>query len=175
MKWYEPGEDTYTLIDAVKQECLTNKVIVDLGCSIGAITEVLESNNFVISCDLNIEALQELVRIGRKERVRNIIRTDLISGINQDMVDVIIFNPPYVPDFDCPILGGGPDGRVIIDRFINTVAVPVFYLLVIEANKPKEIIKEIELRRYKTTILRIRQIIGETVIIIKGERVEQVL
>ncbi|ELA42240.1 uncharacterized protein VICG_00639 [Vittaforma corneae ATCC 50505] len=101
---------------------------------------------------------------------KNAIRTDLLRGINQDKIDVVVFNPPYVPDFDCPIVGGGVNGREVIDRFVNEIAVNVFYLLVIEANKPLEILENIRGKGYEVDVLKVRKIVGETLIILRAAK-----
>lgn len=161
--WYEPDEDTYTLIDVLEKEDLRDKMVVDLGTSTGIITSKLRSKNTVISIDLNIRALDN-------HSGGNLVRGDLMFCIEQKAVDVVIFNPPYVPDTDDPIIGGGPFGRMIIDRFVNTVTTKALYLLVIEANKPKEVVELLGERGYRTEILRKRTILGETIYIIKGQR-----
>lgn len=161
MDWYEPGEDSYTLYDVLKNENIENKVVVDLGCSTGILTDLLDVRNFVLSIDLNTSALLQL-------KGKNALRTDLLKGINQEKIDIVVFNPPYVPDFDCPILGGGLNGREVIDRFVDSVTVKCFYLLVIEANKPLEIMHNIRLKGYSVNVLKIRKVVGETIIILKA-------
>lgn len=161
MDWYEPDEDTYTLIDAIKEENIVGEVVLDLGCSIGAITDILEPTNFVISSDLNLKALEQHTN-------KNSVCANLLNGINQQKIAVCIFNPPYVPDFDCPILGGGVYGREIIDKFVETVEIKKFYLLVIEANKPQEVFENIKRKGYNVQVLKIRKIVGETIIIFKA-------
>lgn len=163
MEWYEPGEDTYTLIDLLESEEIRDRVVVDLGCSTGAITRVLEHTNLVISMDLNATALRQL-------HGHTAVRADLLSGINQARIDVVVFNPPYVPDFDCPILGGGPFGREVIDRFVADVSVCLVYLLVIEANKPWEVAEALEGRGYSVAVVKMRRIIGETIVILKATK-----
>lgn len=167
MDWYEPDEDSYTLVDALNAEKICGKIVVDLGCSTGVITKELEKSNYVISCDLNKKALIEMKRAA-STLSRSMIQADLLSAINQSAVDIVVFNPPYVPDFDCPILGGGRFGREVIDRFIASITVPTVYLLIIEANKPVEVVKEFEKSGYKVEVLKIRKIIGETIIILKA-------
>ncbi|KAM0681332.1 hypothetical protein GINT2_000532 [Glugoides intestinalis] len=161
MDWYEPGEDSYTFYDVLETEGIQGKLIVDLGCSTGILTDLLDTKNLVVSVDLNTKALMQL-------KEKNAVRTDLLKGITQEKVDVVVFNPPYVPDFDCSILGGGVDGREVIDRFISEIEVRCFYLLVIEANKPLEIMKAIREKGYQADVLKIRKVIGETIIIIKA-------
>lgn len=158
--WYSPDEDSYTLCDCLKDENISNKLILDLGTSTGFITKSLSSKNIVISSDLNMKALI-------KQKNGNLIHMDLINCIKQEYLDIIIFNPPYVLDSHDPIIGGGVYGREIIDEFINQVNVKMFYLLVIEANKYKEVIANIKNKGYIVEIKRIRRILGETIIILK--------
>ncbi|CAM9602644.1 unnamed protein product [Ectocarpus fasciculatus] len=69
-------------------------------------------------------------------------------------VDVLIFNPPYVPTEDEEVDGscgisaswaGGINGRLIIDKFLPMIkmllrpGLGVCYLLLVKENKPKEI------------------------------------
>jgi len=164
MYWYEPGEDSYTLLDVLKAEDIQSKVIVDLGCSTGILTDFLEERNTVISIDLNMDALRQLKK-------KNAVKSDLLTGIDQNKINVVVFNPPYVPDFDCPVLGGGKFGREIIDRFVGQIRTECFYLLIIEANKPLEVVENIKRRGYECFVLKIRKIVGETIIILKGVRI----
>lgn len=161
MDWYEPGEDTYTLMDVISSEQIAGKVLIDMGCSTGIITGMLDANNLVISVDLNEKALRTM-------KGKNCVCSDLLLGINQSKIDICIFNPPYVPDFDCKILGGGKNGREVIDRFIDSVEIKTVYLLVIEANKPIEVKERLEQRGYDVQVMTIRRIIGETIIIFKA-------
>jgi len=189
MEWYEPGEDSYTLVDVLLSEKIAGKVVVDLGCSTGVLTDILERENFVISVDLNEKALLEMLtqktaigkasdksistdKITSADKItpttKNLICTDLLKGISQDEIDICVFNPPYVPDFDCPILGGGFDGREVIDRFISSVEIKTVYLLVILANKPGEVVELFRKRGYAATILKSRKVVGETIVVIKA-------
>lgn len=163
MDWYQPDEDTYTLIDVLRAENVERKVVLDLGTSTGVIAELLGKRNTVVSTDLNSKAL-------RNHRGGNLVRADLLYGIDQGALDVVVFNPPYVPDSDDPVIGGGPLGRVVIDRFVKAVDIGTVYLLVIEANRPSEVTELLEARGYKTRILKVRRILGETIYVIKGER-----
>lgn len=167
MDWYDPGEDSYTFYDTLEQENLKNKIIVDLGCSTGIISELLRKNNLVLSVDLNLKALKEY---NRTNPDTNLINSDLLMGLNQNKIDILVFNPPYVPDFECPILGGGEHGRDIINNFVANIEVLCFYLLIIEANKPLEIIENIKDRGYTVTVIKIRKVIGETIIILKASK-----
>lgn len=93
------------------------------------------------------------------------VRSDMLSGLNQRWaqafggVDVLLFNPPYVPTPSAEVGGssisaawaGGKDGREVIDRLIKAEEgeLPllaqilsqrgVFYLIVVAENKPEDI------------------------------------
>jgi len=81
--------------------------------------------------------------------------TSLSSGLRlKGSVDVLIFNPPYVvtPDEEMEGNGisiswaGGKDGRTVIDQFLKCVPtllspLGVLFLVLIEENKPDEVIK----------------------------------
>lgn len=166
LDWYEPDEDSFTLLDALAAENIRGQVVVDLGCSTGFLSVPLSAHNTVISVDLNEQAL---LHFSGDDRA-GLVRSDLLDGINQEAVDAVVFNPPYVPDYDCPILGGGVRGREVIDRFIGQAVVRTVYLLVIEANGPREVIGRLEGRGYAVQVLRVREILGETVIILKGTK-----
>mmetsp|Transcript_1985 Transcript_1985/g.3915 ORF Transcript_1985/g.3915 Transcript_1985/m.3915 type:complete len:180 (+) Transcript_1985:1-540(+) len=80
------------------------------------------------------------------------IQCDLASKIN-DPVDVLIFNPPYVPTPDEEVgsngieasWAGGKDGRVVLDRALSDIsrllAFPhgVAYVVVVDDNYPEEL------------------------------------
>lgn len=85
------------------------------------------------------------------------IRVDLTSGLKLNgLVDVLIFNPPYVvtPPEEMEGHGisiswaGGRDGRCVIDRFLPMVSTLLspsgfFFLVAIEENQPLDILKRI--------------------------------
>jgi methylase of polypeptide subunit release factors len=91
---------------------------------------------------------------GRAQLVQA-VEMDLFGGFAPHFwgsVDVLLFNPPYVPTPDDEVGGrgisaawaGGEDGRVVIDRLLPLVGAMlsprgVFYLLLVEDNRPEEI------------------------------------
>ncbi|KAF9764469.1 putative protein methyltransferase MJ0928, partial [Nosema granulosis] len=139
IKWYEPDEDSYTLLDVLDSENISNKLIIDLGTSTGFLSQNLSKKNLVIGVDTNRLALEQQNTVSN-----NLVVANLLKSINQKNIDIIIFNPPYVLDSLDPIIGGGVLGREVIDEFINQVEVSLFYLLVIKANRPEEVKKLIE-------------------------------
>lgn len=88
------------------------------------------------------------------------VMTSMCEGIRLNgNVDVLIFNPPYVPSEEIihpcnkiseniidAAFAGGPDGRYWIDIFLPQVygllsETGTFWLVTIEQNKPRELMK----------------------------------
>ena len=99
------------------------------------------------------------------------------------LVDILIFNPPYVPTSDDELgsdgieaaWAGGTDGRVVIDKFLPIVSRLLspkgrFYLVVVEENKPKQIINEMTNQGLKGEIVLKRQAVNEGLQIIRFSR-----
>jgi methylase of polypeptide subunit release factors len=64
----------------------------------------------------------------------DVVNTDLMSGLDKGLhhsVDILLFNPPYVPTPQEEVgtygiaasWAGGEDGRVVIDRFLPLLEV----------------------------------------------------
>ena len=84
-----------------------------------------------------------------------VIVTDLVSGLEKQLngsVDVLLFNPPYVPTPEDEVgvngitssWAGGDKGRTVIDRILSIVdsllsSKGIFYLVTVTANNPGEI------------------------------------
>lgn len=81
----------------------------------------------------------------------DIILTDLTAGIDhrlRNKIDLLIFNPPYVPTDEVPLVpgissawSGGEEGIAVTSRFIRTIPdllseTGVFYLLLLQENHP---------------------------------------
>ena len=96
------------------------------------------------------------LRLANSVGVIDVIRTDLVSSLSHQLafkVDILLFNPPYVPTPEEEIGGdgisaawaGGKDGRVVIDRFLPMVKHLLtprkgrLYLVLVKENRPDEI------------------------------------
>ncbi|ORE00469.1 MTQ2 [Hepatospora eriocheir] len=179
--YYEPNEDSFTFYDVLKEENITNKVILDLGSSTGYLSKSCSKNNYIINSDINYKALL-------KNEFKDKINTDLLKSININKIDVIIFNIPYLPNYckldnviDSSIthesndinlkylIGGDKKGDRILRVFIDQIKdyKNILYLLIIELNEPKKIIKKLESYGFKVELMKIRKIQGETIIILK--------
>jgi len=131
---YEPAEDTFLLLEAIKIEKNDKVLEVGTGCGIialecarrGAKVVCTDSNSYAVKlAKRNFQENQFLL----KEKV-DFRKGSLFSVIkNDEKFDVIIFNPPYLPTksgeqvggwFDVAV-NGGIDGLKIIEQFLNNV------------------------------------------------------
>ncbi|MBU4245634.1 MAG: HemK2/MTQ2 family protein methyltransferase [Nanoarchaeota archaeon] len=121
---YEPAEDTFLLISALQNSDLKNKTVLEIGTGSGIIA--LFAARFaksVLAVDINPKAIncaKENVKINGIKNVE-FRESNLFSNINEKF-DIIIFNPPYLPDEQITqdiALDGGHDGRKVIERFLE--------------------------------------------------------
>ena len=167
---YEPREDTFLLIDAIVNDklCLRIKkprICVEIGCGTGSVSVLLyklfekmqlERPYFLLT-DVNKRAADIAYSTCLHNGLENfdVIQTDLLSGLEDKLagkIDVLIFNPPYVPTPSCEVgkaditaaWAGGERGREVIDRVLPHLPIllspqGVFYILLVEDNDPCEI------------------------------------
>ena len=107
--------------------------------------------------DINSYANMCTARTVKQNRARNIevIQCDFAAPLRKRVegkIDVLIFNPPYVPTPNDEVGGndiaaswaGGDDGRVVIDRFLPNIPIllsklGVCYMVLVQENKPIEL------------------------------------
>ncbi|GAB1603162.1 methyltransferase N6AMT1-like [Argonauta hians] len=169
-KIYEPAEDTFLLLDAIEKDFDFIKTrqpltCVEIGCGSGVpivfLARALGPSSFYMCTDINNTAAQ----IARDTAFYNkvaveVVETDLISALLprlSNKVDILLFNPPYVPTpteeiafkVDDPVVAswaGGTKGREVMDRLFQLIPTilsdrGIFYLVVVEENDPSDIIR----------------------------------
>ena len=115
---YEPREDSFLLQKFVKQFAKGKVLDLGTGSGIQALT-ALESTPDVLAADINPEAVSHAQKQGIQA-----VKSDLFSNI-EETFDIIIFNPPYLPDVDVEdpesrlITTGGPKGHELLERFLK--------------------------------------------------------
>lgn len=198
---YEPSEDSFLLLDALEkdmQNIISHKplVCVEIGVGSGviitALKQLLKFSTHCIGVDISSFACNTAQKTSKVNKVSiDMLNMSLLNGFRNNSIDMIVFNPPYVPTrlensgklesyeinvTNHSIVGawaGGVDGCEIIDQIINDldrVLAPhgVFYLLLLKENKPAEVIKKInKLGKFSTKILMERRIIGEHLFVLK--------
>lgn len=176
---YEPSEDTFVLMDTFEEQAPFLKLrflnsiplAVEIGTGSGLLTtfiqqNVLGENAIYLTTDINNYACLASLRTSALNRklpteqiLIDLILCDLTSPILNNKVDLLLFNPPYVPsesvpeipsqlDFDSLVdmaLCGGLDGmevtRKVLDQLPCTLSdIGVAYILFCARNKPQEIV-----------------------------------
>ena len=126
---YEPSDDTYLLIDALKKADLKKDAqVLEIGCGTGIVSITISTHvKNITACDINPHAVELAESNIKRNKIDNIqvIESDLFAQITGKF-DLIIFNTPYLPqDEENTVEGeinhawdGGKDGRKVIDRFL---------------------------------------------------------
>ncbi|KAF9243826.1 S-adenosyl-L-methionine-dependent methyltransferase [Melanogaster broomeanus] len=167
---YDPAEDTFLLLDGLEKDAEQLKdqqplICLEIGSGSGCVSAFLGSilgpaNALYLCTDINERASICTLATGRQNRIPlNSITCDLSRPLLTRLrhsVDVIIFNPPYVPTDHheashsqdaAGIAGswaGGLDGMEVTNRFLDIVgellsACGKFYLVALAQNNIPDI------------------------------------
>ncbi|BFZ57364.1 S-adenosylmethionine-dependent methyltransferase [Savitreella phatthalungensis] len=165
---YEPAEDSYALLDALEADRdwlvgrFTTPLLIDLGCGSGIAGAFLGSHFFpgglAFAIDINVLACEVSALTLRKARLTvatDVLQADLLSTVRDKSVDILLFNPPYVPTEVAEIYrdgdrnplraawAGGQDGlwhvwQVVEELNRILTANGVAYLVLVARNRPIE-------------------------------------
>jgi release factor glutamine methyltransferase len=129
---YAPAEDSWLLVDAVAGlGDLSDRLVVEVGCGAGlALLAAVRQGARGVGVDRNPAAL----RLARRNAELNglvarvgLVRGDLLSALALNRVDLLLFNPPYLPTAPEERLGdevglaveGGESGDEVVLRFVT--------------------------------------------------------
>ncbi|KAI3405213.2 MTQ2 [Candida oxycetoniae] len=190
-KVYEPSEDSFCFLDCFEdqkeflEERLGKKVtplLVEIGTGSGIITTFLLQNILpdavYMATDVNPSACTSVlntVRLNCPQRACLVdsLRMSLVSGVRRNLVDVLVFNPPYVPATEVPkysqkgdddsnwldlALLGGKDGMITTWQVLNDLeeilsSRGVAYILFCARNKPENVAEEMRSRGWRVDIV----------------------
>lgn len=198
---YEPAEDSFLLLDALESDLpfLEQKlplVCLEIGSGSGIVITALSKKlkTFCMATDINSHACMATKRTMMHNSVflAEAINCNLADVLRPKIVDVLIFNPPYVVTPDEEIISkdhqqnctennlvyswaGGSQGRRIIDKLLTKLdyilsETGVFYLLLLQENKPAEIKDLLEQMNFLCCVLMERHIPGERLCVLKITR-----
>jgi release factor glutamine methyltransferase len=130
---FQPRSDSWMLAEALRRELRPGARVLDLctGSGAVAVTAALHGAGDVVAVDVSRRAVltARLNALLHRTRVRA-VRGDLFAAVPGERFDVIVSNPPYVPDErdELPARGArrawdaGRDGRVVLDRICREAA-----------------------------------------------------
>jgi HemK-related putative methylase len=170
MEIYQPAEDSYLLAE-VLTDYLSGKTkqikILDMGSGSGIQAQTCLNLGFnnILTADINKEAVENLKKQGFRS-----IHSDLFSNINKkEKFDLIIFNPPYLPEHKYDKekdTTGGKKGFETIIKFLKQAKNNLnkngnILLLFSSFSQPKIIIEKAKLLGYKTKELSSKKLFFE--------------
>ncbi|KAG0675471.1 S-adenosylmethionine-dependent methyltransferase [Pichia californica] len=155
---YEPAEDSFLFLDLFEQlhneEYFTKttpskkfSTVLEIGTGTGIISTFISTNKLIpnayhIASDINLNALQTTKNTFENTRTTkdaylDTIRCNLTDPFRLNEIDVLIFNPPYVPSESIPLvpsiqddtnddwldlaLVGGTDGMMITNKVLDSL------------------------------------------------------
>jgi release factor glutamine methyltransferase len=126
MEIYQPEEDSYLLSKYAKQLIKPKDKVLDMGCGSGIQSETALNNKAdVIGIDINPNAVKHC-KTSKYTKKAKFFVSDLFNKFNnsKNKFDIILFNPPYLPDENDPeeikaYTTGGKHGWEIIEKFIT--------------------------------------------------------
>ncbi|CAI1826770.1 hypothetical protein SEUBUCD646_0B02650 [Saccharomyces eubayanus] len=196
-KVYEPAEDSFLLLDCLEKEQgflnerFNNRlaVVCEIGSGSGVVTTFIMQNKILpqersihLAVDVNPWALEATLDTAKLNSCKNsfldVVQSDLNACLRNNQIDVLIFNPPYVPaecvpDFpesreqadqwlDLALLGG-KDGMAITDKLLQQLDKilsedGVAYILFCARNRPEEVVKKfLKTHRWNVKLIEIRK------------------
>ena len=164
---YEPSDDTFLLCDALSadvDELRRNcpALCVEVGSGSGCVTAHLASllpAAAVLAIDVNSDATIASRATARANNVAHrvaALQMDLLAALRPASIDVLVFNPPYVPTSEEELAealetrdisaswAGGTRGRRVLDKLLPHVGTALspcgaFYLLGVAENDVDEV------------------------------------
>ncbi|EDO19318.1 hypothetical protein Kpol_1036p63 [Vanderwaltozyma polyspora DSM 70294] len=194
-KIYEPSEDSFLLLDALEKEqgYLVEKfnglvLVCEFGPGSGIVTTFMIQNRIPVglnsvylAVDVSpwaVEATLETAKLNNcdKGTVLDTVQGNLGTGLRKNQVDVLLFNPPYVPAEEVPevpeskddykwldlALDGGEDGMVVTQKVLDNLDSilsknGVAYILFCARNHPEQVAEEMRLKGWKIDLVEHRK------------------
>eukprot|EP01133_Synstelium_polycarpum_P005755 gene5755-6662_t len=139
---YEPAQDSYLFVDALHSDMeyirsIEPRLVIEIGCGSGFVITYMArtlggGDCYFMATDINPLAAHVTQRTSLHNNVSiDIVNTSFLRGLDRVLgnVDVLLFNPPYVPTPTEEIAqggiaaswAGGIDGREVIDLLLPQI------------------------------------------------------
>ena len=123
---YAPSDDTFLLADCIRQ--YKGSRALEIGVGSGLLLNILEKNFvYVAGSDIDLQALQHCKQQNTSSANVLLVCCDAGSAFGIGKFDLIVSNPPYLPNNDDddnnildPTVHGGPTGIEATVHFINS-------------------------------------------------------
>lgn len=201
---YEPAEDSFLLLDCLEL-CILDlqlqkyPIVCEIGSGSGVVSTFLKAYVFphgvFLATDVNpnaCEAILATVKVNcsqQKFDTFDALQMSLTTGIRRNLVDILVFNPPYVPADNVPTLPttpddyswldlallGGEDGMEVtwlvllnLDYILSEFGVA--YILFCARNNPDQVVKVMEERGWAVRVVEKRKAGWEVLSVIEFKR-----
>jgi release factor glutamine methyltransferase len=177
-KIYVPAEDTKLIAHVLEEEEIKGKKVLEMGCGSGLLSIITAKKGAIVtSTDLDTEAIKTASAnaAANKARIR-FVESDLFQNVS-GKYDMIVFNPPYLPDEECEkkdiTYWGGKTGREVVERFIKAAKPFIrtggeILLLISSLTGEKEVLALFHENGFKAEIVRKQKIPWEELIVIRA-------
>lgn len=173
---YQPEEDSFLLEKYVRK--LAYGRALDMGTGTGILAKAAVNAGEIIAVDINenaVEYAKNLLGKGSRKNVK-VLKSDLFSNV-KGKFDVIIFNPPYLPNskYNDVALDGGKRGYEVIERFLKQAGKHLnkngFILLLYSSlSKPRKIKQIIKQNGFVEEVLEEKKVSFERLFVVKLSR-----
>lgn len=121
-EFYHPAEDSALLVKCALENIHNEDRILDVGTGSGYVASKIKEKCFkIVGSDINSQACDHAKKNGI-----DVIQSNLMDAFRENSFDMVVFNPPYLPDdghkfeewFEMATVGG-ETGREIIESFFD--------------------------------------------------------
>jgi len=171
---YEPREDSLMFAEFLRKLDKKRIKVLEIGCGSGLLSILMAKANDVTAVDINPKAVDAAKRNAAKSGMNiGCFVSDLFENV-KGKYDLIIFNPPYLPDDD-DMKGSemwsdkGTISKFIKDARSHLNKVGSVLILVSSLTTEKRVIKELENAGFSVKVAETRKIPWETLYILEAK------
>ena len=176
---YHPAEDSMLLGEAMVKEKLRGKKLLEIGCGSGVLAIIAAREGAeVTAVDVDKAAVAATIDNAVKADASIVVKlSDLFEAVGGEKFDIIVFNPPYLPE-DMPQYAdrrwsGGETGRDVIDRFIDSAEKHLapdgkVLLLVSSLTKIDKVIERLYKARFTASVVAKKKVPWEELAVIRA-------